>query len=92
MPERSHVTYLTDIAEPPPALGEAVVLRLFPGGTRAEAFTAAGRRLGRLPPAECAALVALQPGPEGLAGRVTALVPRPGLGGVARVHVALSAA
>lgn len=92
MTERSLVTHLTDIAEPPPALGEAVVLHRDATGTRAEAFTAAGRRLGRVPPADCAALQDLLPGPSDLAGRVTALVPRPGLPGAARVHVELFAA
>ena len=83
------LTYLTEPAEPPPRLGERLVLRLRPGGAEVDAYSDAGRRLGRVPPAEYAALGPLPMGGEGMAGRVTSLVPRPGRAGCGRVHVML---
>ncbi|MBK1659269.1 hypothetical protein CKO45_13590 [Paracraurococcus ruber] len=57
-----------------------------------EAFSAAGERLGRLPPAERDALAGLIAGAgTSLPGRVTAVLPRPrGLGG-GRVHISVAA-
>jgi hypothetical protein len=92
MSQQLLVTYLTDTAEPPPRVGEPVILRPRRGGAELEAFTPAGRRLGRLPPAECAALGPLLALHEDLPGEVTALVPRPGLNGPARIHLRLRAA
>ncbi len=92
MTETELLTYLTDAAEPPPRLGDAVVVRTSRGGAELEAFSPTGRLLGRLPPAERAALDEyLAPG-HSLPGRVTALVPRPNQAGTGRVHVTLFAA
>ena len=91
MPDNTMLTYLTDTAEPPPAVGDAVVLRVL-GGNRTVAFSSAGRRLGELPRAECAVLEGLLEGHDGLPGQVSALVPRPGLAGPARIHLRLFAA
>jgi hypothetical protein len=87
--EQDLVTYLTDAAEPPPQVGEEVVLRILRGGAELEAFTPTGRRLGRVPPAECAALGEVTAGQERLPGHVAALVPRPGLTGPGRIHLRL---
>ncbi len=92
MTETELLTYLTNATEPPPCLGEAVVLRTRRGATDAEAFSATGRLLGRVPPAERAALGALLSDDHSLPGRVTALVPRPNQAGIGRVHVTLFAA
>lgn len=82
------LTYLTETAEPPPSLGEAVELRPSRDAAGAEVFSTAGRRLGRVPAAE---FVGLFPALRGrLAGRVSALVPRPGRA-PARVHLELFA-
>ena len=83
------LTYLTDSADPPPHLGEGLVLRIRPGSAEVHAYSDAGRRLGKVPPAEYAALGPLPMGGEGMAGRVTTLVPRPGRAGCGRVHVTL---
>lgn len=87
------LTYLTDAAEPGPALrplrvGDAVELRLRPGGTEIEAWLPRGPRLGRLPPAERQALAPLiGAGPCSLRARIAALVPRPPHAGGARIHI-----
>jgi hypothetical protein len=86
------LTYLTDATEPSPCLGDAVVLRSSRGGANLEAFSLAGRLLGRVPPAERAALSEYLAEGNPLPGRVTALVPRPNHAGTGRVHVTLFAA
>ncbi len=92
MTETELLTYLTDAAEPPPCLGDAVVLRTRRGASDAQAFSATGRLLGRVPPAERAALGHYLADGLCLPGRVTALVPRPNQAGIGRVHVTLFAA
>ncbi len=86
------LTYLTNAAEPPPRLGEPLLLRMRAGGGQVEAFSPAGRRLGQVPRAECAGLDERLLAGQALPGRVTALVPRPGRGGAGRVHVTVFAA
>ena len=92
MPATQLLTYRTEAAEPAPSLGEAVVLRPRTAGGALEAFSAAGRRLGRLPADESAALAALLAHGVALVGRVSALVPRPGRSGIGRIHIMLTAA
>jgi hypothetical protein len=92
MTETELLTYLTGATEPPPCLGDAVVLRARQGASDAEAFSASGRLLGRVPPAERAALGTLLNEGHSVPGRVTALVPRPNQAGIGRVHVTLFAA
>jgi hypothetical protein len=92
MTETELLTYLTDATEPPPCLGDAVVLRTRQGGADVEAFSPAGRLIGRVPPAERAALGDYLADGHSLPGRVTALVPRPNHAGTGRVHVTLFAA
>ena len=92
MTETEMLTYLTEAAEPPPCLGDPLVLRLRQDGGEIEAFAPNGRRLGRVPPAEGAALGQWLAEGRAMPGRVSALVPRPGRGGVGRVHVTLFAA
>jgi hypothetical protein len=92
MTETELLTYLTDATEPPPCLGDVVLLRTRQGGAELEAFSPAGRLLGRVPPAERAALGEYLTAGHALPGRVTALVPRPNHAGTGRVHVTLFAA
>ena len=92
MTETELLTYLTDAAEPPPQLGDAVVLRTRRGANDAQAYSPSGRLLGRVPPAERAALGDWLTEGHSLPGRVTALVPRPNQAGIGRVHVTLFAA
>ena len=90
------LTYLT--GEPAagvadPCVGDPVELRLLPGGLAMEAFSAAGQRLGRLPPAERDVLAEfLAKGCDSLPGRISALVPRPRQQGAGRIHIRVSAA
>ena len=85
------LTYLTDAADPVPGqsgpqVGDTVELRLRRGGQDIEAWSASGKRLGRLPPAERAALDGLMPsGAPPLRGRISAVVPRPMSSG--RIHI-----
>jgi hypothetical protein len=96
VPDPEMLTYLTDAAEPAPGLpaprvGDAIELRPRRGGRDVEAWSAAGIRLGRLPPAECAALDGLfAEGNPPLRGRITALVPRPHLLGAGRIHISVT--
>jgi hypothetical protein len=90
------LTYLTDAVEPMPGqcgprVGDPVELRLRRGGAEIEAWSTGGTRLGRLPPAECAALDGLLPGSDSrLRGRVSAVVPRPLRFGSGRIHIRIS--
>ena len=90
------LTYLTDAAEPRPedgalCVGDPVVLRPGRRGRTLEAWSASGRRLGALPPAESEALSGLLPsGADGLRGHIAALVPRPRLMGPGRIHIRLT--
>ena len=86
------LTYLTDAAETvpgqrPPSVGDAVELRPLQGGPEIEAWSDAGQRLGRLPPAERATLAGLVEAPLPLRGRIAALVPRPRQAGTGRIHI-----
>ncbi len=89
------LTYLTDAAELAPGqavprVGDAIELRPRRGGAEIEAWSAEGRRLGRLPPAERAALDGLlAEGSLPLRGRITALVPRPHRMGFGRIHISV---
>jgi len=89
------LTYLTGEPGPEvalPRVGDAVELRLASGGKVLEAFSAAGQKLGRVPPDERDALAELRPyGLVGLRGRITALVPRPLLEGAGRIHILVPA-
>ncbi len=92
------LTYLTDAADlapgqAAPRVGDAVELRPRRGGAEIEAWSAAGIRLGRLPPAERAALDGLL-AEDGrpLRGRITALVPRPHQLGAGRIHISVTTA
>jgi hypothetical protein len=91
------LTYLTDAAEPAPGqfgprVGDPVELRVRRGGLEIDAWSATGTRLGRLPPAERAALNGLLPkGESALRGRISALVPRPLQIGSGRIHIRVSA-
>jgi hypothetical protein len=90
------LTYLTDAAELDPGqagprVGDPVELRPRRGGAEIEAWSSEGRRLGRLPPAERAALDGLlAKGAGSLRGRITALVPRPLRLGFGRIHISVS--
>lgn len=85
--------HLTDSAEPPPGeaplrSGDPVELRPGRGGAEVEAWSTAGRRLGRLVPAErdlLAGLLARSGGP--LRGRIEAIIPRPWTTGAGRIHI-----
>lgn len=99
MPEATELlTYLTGVAEPDPGgrsprVGDAVHLRPLVGGPEIEAWSEAGKRLGRLPPAErdaLAGLVTMAPGE--LRARIAAMVPRPALAGMGRIHIRVTAA
>lgn len=87
------LTYLTDAADPRPedgalCVGDPVVLRQTRKGGKLEAWSATGRRLGALPPAESEALSSmLANGSDRLRGHIAALVPRPRLTGPGRIHI-----
>jgi hypothetical protein len=91
--EAGVLTYLTDATEPHPGesalcVGDPVVLRHDLRGRKLEAWSATGRRLGVLPPAESEALSALLTQGSGrLRGHIAALVPRPMLTGPGRIHI-----
>ena len=91
------LTYLTDAAEPAPGqfgprVGDPIELRVRCGEREIEVWSA-GIRLGRLPPAERAALDGLLPqGGSALRGHISALVPRPLRIGSGRIHIRVSAA
>lgn len=96
MPNASDLlTYLAGEPEPDtesPRVGDPVELRVLQGGRAIEAFSAAGQRLGRLPPAERDALAGLLPGGRAsYPGRIAALVPRPRALGAGRIHIRVSA-
>jgi hypothetical protein len=87
-------TYLTDVAglcpsDDQPRAGDVVELRRSPDGKVMEAWLPCGRRLGRLPPADCLAVgELLAERASSMPAEITAIVPRPG--GVAdRIHVEL---
>lgn len=87
------LTYLTDAAELRPGdgalcVGDPVVLRQGIRGGKLEAWSATGRRLGALPPAESEALSGLLTADmDGLRGHIAALIPRPRLVGPGRIHI-----
>jgi hypothetical protein len=89
------LTYLT--GEPGPdvpslRVGDPVELRVLRGGLAIEAFSAAGQRIGRLPPAERDTLAELLPeGHASLPGHIDALLPRPGQWGAGRIHIRVRA-
>lgn len=91
--EAELLTYLTDAAAPVPGqfgprVGDSVELRMLRGGRDVEAWSSAGIRLGRLPPAEREALGGLlDGGAPPLQGRISAVVPRPLLLGSGRIHI-----
>ena len=93
VPHSELLTYLTEATEPGPGealprAGDVVELRPSPAGTGIEAWSPAGQRLGRLPPAESAALSGLlAKATTPLRGRIAALVPRPRLAGAWRIHI-----
>ncbi len=90
------LTYLTDASDQRPedgalCVGDPVVLRQGRRGGKLEAWSATGRRLGSLPPAETEALSGLlTEGADGLRGHIAALVPRPRLVGPGRIHIRLT--
>ena len=92
-PDQDLLFHLTDAAEPPPGelpprFGDAVELRPGRGGVEIEAWSVAGRRLGRLAPAERDALAGLLTGSDRpLQGRIEAIVPRPRAAGSGRIHI-----
>ncbi len=92
------LTYLTDAADLAPGqvaprVGDPIELRPRRGGAEIEAWSAGGQRLGRLPPAERAALDGLlAEGTGPLRGRITALVPRPHRTGAERIHIHVTTA
>ena len=87
------LTYLTEAQEPPPGesalcVGDPVVLRQGSRRGKLEAWSATGRKLGSLPPAESAVLFGLLTDGTGrLRGHIAALVPRPRLTGPGRIHI-----
>ncbi|GAA0588653.1 hypothetical protein GCM10009416_28890 [Craurococcus roseus] len=91
--EMGVLTYLTDATESHPGegalcVGDPVVLRQGRRGGKLEAWSANGRRLGALPPAESEALSGLLTGDnDRLRGHIAALVPRPRLTGPGRIHI-----
>lgn len=98
MPEATELlTYLTGVAEPKPGgrsprVGDAVHLRPLVGGPEIEAWSEGGVRLGRLPPAERDALAGLLTAtPGALRARIAAMVPRPVLAGMGRIHIRVTA-
>jgi len=75
-----------------PRVGDSVQLRLVAGGRVMAAYSAAGQKLGQVPPDERDVLAGLLPaGPGGLNGRIAALVPRPAQIGPGRIHIAVTA-
>jgi hypothetical protein len=90
------LTYLTGEPGPEvtrPRVGDVVELRVLRGGLAIEAYSAAGQRLGRLPPSERDVFAELMPeGRLSFAGRISALVPRPPQQGAGRIHIKVSAA
>ena len=90
------LTYLTDSVQPAPGqpaprVGDVVELRVRRGGLEVEAWSAAGTKLGRLPPSERAALEGLLPRDETpLHGHISAVVPRPLLLAGGRIHIRFS--
>ena len=93
LPDQDLLFHLTDAAEPPPGevpprFGDAVELRPGRGGREIEAWSTAGRRLGRLAPAERDAVAGLLAGgDQALRGRIEAIVPRPRAAGSGRIHI-----
>jgi hypothetical protein len=89
------LTYLTGEPGPgvaSPRVGDPVELRILQGGRMIEAYSAAGQRLGRLPPAERDVLAGLLPaGRLSFPGRIAALVPRLRQEGAGRIHIQVSA-
>jgi len=87
------ITYLTDAADQrledgALCVGDPVVLRQNRRGGKLEAWSATGRRLGTLPPAESEALSEmLTEGTDRLRGHIAALVPRPRSSGPGRIHI-----
>lgn len=87
------LTYLTDATDPRPGdgalcVGDPVVLRQGLRGGKLEAWSATGRKLGSLPPAESEALSGLMAGNTNrLRGHIAALIPRPRLMGPERIHI-----
>lgn len=98
MPEGELLTYLTGPAElgpggRTPRVGDAVNLRLLPGGREFVAWSDSGVRLGQLPPAERSVLTSLtDTAPSEIRGHITALVPRPLQAGTGRIHIRVIAA
>lgn len=99
MPDMTEVlTYLTGAADPKPGsrsprVGDAVLLRPLLGGSEVEAWSESGLRLGLLPPAERNALADLiSAAPVELRVRIAAMVPRPSLAGMGRIHIRVTAA
>ncbi|MFC7474832.1 hypothetical protein ACFQS7_10740 [Dankookia sp. GCM10030260] len=90
------LTYLTGEPGPEvahPKVGDTVELRVLQGGLAIEAFSEAGQRLGRLPPAERDVLAEAMPqGRLCFSGHIAALVPRPPQQGAGRIHIRVSAA
>ena len=89
------LTYLTGEPGPgvvSPRVGDPVELRVLRGGLAIEAFSAAGERLGRIPPAERDMLAEAMPaGRASVPGRIAALVPRRGQDGAGRIHIRVRA-
>ena len=93
--DRDLLTYLTGAADAYPGdgalcVGDPVVLRQGMRGSKLEAWSATGRKLGSLPPAESEALSGLlMDGAGRLRGHIAALVPRPRLMGMGpgRIHI-----
>ena len=87
------LTYLTDAAEPRPGegalcVGDPVVVRQGLRAGKLEAWSATGRRLGSLPPAESEVLSGLlTDGADRLRGHIAALIPRPRSLGPGRIHI-----
>ena len=87
------LTYLTEASEPRPGetalcVGDPVILRQGARNGKLEAWSATGRRLGSLPPAESGALSSLlTDGSDRLRGHIAALIPRPRLAGPCRIHI-----
>jgi hypothetical protein len=93
VPDQELLFHLTDAAEPPPGeapprSGDRVELRPGRGGMDVEAWSMAGRRLGRLPPAERSLLDGLLTGCGWpLQGQIEAILPRPSTTGAGRIHI-----
>ena len=89
------LTYLTGEPGPDivsPRVGDVVELRVLRDGQAIEAFSAAGQRLGRVPPVERDILAEAMPAERAsFPGRISALVPRPRQQGAGRIHIRVSA-